>query len=78
MRTSVEIPEPVYREMKIRAATEGTTIREIILEGVQLRLRAGKAAPRETARPRFPAIESRKPGSLKLGEEGVYEYILFP
>ena len=30
MRTSVEFPEPLYREMKITAATEGTTIREII------------------------------------------------
>ena len=39
MRTSIELPDPVYREIKIRAANEGTTIREIILEGVAMRLR---------------------------------------
>jgi len=27
---------------------------------------------------RFPVIRSKNPGSLKLGEEGVYEYIPFP
>jgi hypothetical protein len=76
MRTSVDFPEPLYRELKIAAATEGTTIREIILEGVAIRLRS--ATPRPDRQPRFPAIRSKNPGSLKLGEEGVYEYIPFP
>ena len=78
MRTSIELPDPVYREMKIRAANEGTTIREIILEGVTMRLRGGGTASTREDRPRFPVIRSRNPGSLKLGEEGVYEYIPFP
>ena len=43
MRTTVELPDPIYREMKIRAANEGTTIREIILEGVTMRLRSESA-----------------------------------
>jgi hypothetical protein len=78
MRTSIELPDPVYREMKIRAANEGTTIREIILEGVALRLRGGNSGTAPGDRPRFPVIRSKHPGSLKLGEEGVYEYIPFP
>ncbi len=78
MRTSIELPDPVYREMKIRAANEGTTIREIILEGVAMRLRGGSASSTRVDRPRFPVIRSRNPGSLNLGEEGVYEYIPFP
>ena len=78
MRTSIEVPDPVYREMKIRAANEGTTIREIILEGVAMRLRGGSRVATPKDRPRFPVIRSRNPGSLKLGEEGVYEYIPFP
>jgi hypothetical protein len=78
MRTSVDFPDPIYRELKVRAASEGTTIREIILEGVALRLRStGEVASAED-RPRFPVIPSRRPGTLKLGEEGVYEYIPFP
>ncbi len=78
MRTSIEFPDPVYRELKIRAASEGTSIREIILEGVTMRLRSENATATRGDRPRFPVIRSRNPGSLKLGEEGVYEYIPFP
>ncbi|MGA2166699.1 MAG: hypothetical protein ABSG62_00715 [Terracidiphilus sp.] len=78
MRTSIEIPEPIYREMKIAAATEGTTIREIILEGVAIRLRNRSAAAKQDRNPRFPVLRSKNPGSLKLGEEGIYDYIPFP
>ena len=78
MRTTVDIPDLLYREMKICAASEGTTIKEIVLEGVAVRLRAGRAPAKQDGRPRFPVIRSKKPGSLKLGEEGVYEYISFP
>lgn len=78
MRTTVDIPEPLYREMRICAASEGTTIKEIVLEGVAIRLRTGNAPAKREARPKFPVIRSKNPGSLKLGEEGVYEYIPFP
>jgi hypothetical protein len=77
MRTTVDIPDPIYREMKVRAATEGTTIKEIILDAVVNRLRSTKTiSPDCTAQ--FPVIRSKNPGSLKLGKEGVYEYIPFP
>jgi hypothetical protein len=78
MRTTVDIPDPLYREIKVCAASEGTTVREIILEGVAARLRTGRAAAKQEGRSRFPVIRSRNPGSLRLGEEGVYEYIPFP
>jgi hypothetical protein len=78
MRTSLEIPDDIYRQMKVRAATEGTTMREIILAGVEMRLQIGGVSARKEERQRFPVVRSRNPGSLKLGEEGVYEYIPFP
>lgn len=78
MRTSVDFPDPIYREMKICAASEGTTIREIILEGVALRLRKETVPSPQENEPRFPSIRSKRPGSLKLGKEGIYEYIPFP
>jgi hypothetical protein len=78
MRTTVDIPDPIYREIKVRAASEETTIKEIILEGVAVRLRTGRAPAKQDGRLRFPTIRSKNPGSLKLGEEGVYEYIPFP
>lgn len=78
MRTTVDIPDPIYREIKMRAASEGTTIKDIILEGVAARLRTGHAPAKRQSRPKFPVIRSKKPGSLQLGEEGVYAYIPFP
>jgi hypothetical protein len=35
MRTTVDIPDPVYRRPKSRAAIEGTSAKELILRGVQ-------------------------------------------
>ena len=78
MRTTVDIPDPLYREMKVCAATEGTTIKEIILEAVVNRLRSGKTTAQPERKAKFPVIQAKNPGSLKLGEEGVYEYIPFP
>ena len=78
MRTSVEIPDSLYRELKVCAASEGTTLRELILEGAEMRLKTPKARPTPGSSPRFPAIESSEPGSLRLGEEGVYDFIPFP
>jgi hypothetical protein len=78
MRTTVDIPDPIYRELKVCAASQGTTIKEIILEGVAVRLRTGCAPVTQERQPKFPVIRSKNPGSLKLGEEGVYEYIPFP
>ena len=74
----MDIPDPIYRELKVRAASEGTTIKEMILEGVAVRLRTGRAPSKQKNLPRFPVIRSKNPGSLQLGEEGVYEYIPFP
>lgn len=78
MRTTIDIPDPVYREIKIHAASEGTTIREIIIEGVAMRLRNRAVSAKPPRHFRIPTIRSKKPGSLKLGEEGVYAYIPFP
>ena len=75
MRTTVDIPDPVYRELKSDAARAGRSVKELILLRVTSPAREA-AATRRTIK--FPAIKAKKPGSLKLGPEGVYEYIPFP
>jgi hypothetical protein len=77
MRTTIDIPDPIFRELKLRAASEGRSVKEIVLEGVGLRLN-GASSSNQGNSPRFPVIRSSSPGTLKLGEEGVYEYIPFP
>ncbi len=77
MRTTVDIPDSIYRELKTKAASEGRSVKELVLRGVQTVLE-----PEKTSQPEgqliLPNIESKNPGSLKLGPEGVYEYIPFP
>jgi hypothetical protein len=83
MRTTIDIPDETYRELRILAVERGETLRKLVLEGVEMVKRANKPGnstmtEKQVIRPRFPVIRSKNPGSLKLGEEGVYEYIPFP
>jgi hypothetical protein len=79
MRITIDIPDEIHARLKARAKEEGTTIMEIILQGVAMALQTGRVAPvRQEGRPRFPVIRSKQPESLGLGEEGVYGYIDFP
>jgi len=75
MRTTVDIPDPIYRQIKQEAASEGRTVKEIILRRVAP---ASQECACAQGPIQFPAIKAKKPGSLKLGPEGVYEYIPFP
>jgi hypothetical protein len=75
MRTTVDIPDPIYRELKSEAEREGRSVKELILRRVT-RPASSRSGPREKIK--FPAIKAKRPGSLKLGPEGVYAYIPFP
>jgi len=77
MRTTVDIPDSLYRQLRIRAAVQDTTIREIILSAVSAQLNPS-TTPTGTSRPSLPILESAQPGSLTLAEEGVYEFVPFP
>ena len=80
MRTTVDIPDELYREIKICAATEGTTVKEIILEGVseRLRNRSPKPAQAQRGRPKFPTIPCTRTDKLVIDNEMIYDLIDFP
>jgi hypothetical protein len=80
MRITLDIPDEIYARLEARAQEEATTIQAIILRAIDTVLKNdAPPAPLEPNR-RFkpPVIHSKRPGTLKLGEEGVYEYIDFP
>ncbi|ADW67321.1 hypothetical protein [Granulicella tundricola] len=77
MRTTIDIPDPIYRELKARAAREGTSVKQIILRSVASAPAKAEAVSAKV-KGRYPLLSSKEPGALKLGEEGVYEYIPFP
>ena len=55
-------------------------MRAILLRAIEVELRDARSPTPDERQGRFklPLIRSKKPGILKLGEEGVYEYIPFP
>jgi hypothetical protein len=40
MRTTIDVPDPVLRRLKRMAAARGTTVRALVLEAVDISLRA--------------------------------------
>jgi len=45
MRTTLELPDPLFRTLKARAALDGTTLKELMLRFVVQGLRETEAQP---------------------------------
>ena len=76
MRTTVDIPDALYRKLKAKAASQGRSVKELILLGVEQHLDE-KRRPRKR-RVTLPIIPSKRPGSLDLDNAKIYEIIPFP
>jgi hypothetical protein len=75
IRTTVDIPAPLYRRLKAQAAANGSSVRELVLVGVQtVLLRARRPRPQ---RVQFPLITSDGP-KVDLTNEQLYERVEFP
>jgi hypothetical protein len=77
MRTTIDIPDEVYKNVKRLAVEENTTVRQIVLDALQIvvQKRMTQAPPR---RMRFPIIRSTSPGTLDIDNEKIYDIIGFP
>jgi hypothetical protein len=75
MRTTVDIPDPTYRKLKSRAAAEGSSVKALILQGVEKELKG--SGPRR-GRIKLPIVRSVRPGSLRLTSQQIYDAIPFP
>jgi hypothetical protein len=76
VRTTVDIPNPVYRRLKTRAASEGTSVRALILRGVE---QVVQGAPQGSGRRvSLPLVRSKHPGTLRIDNARIYEVIGFP
>lgn len=75
MRTTVDIPDGMYRQLKSRAAREGSSTRALILRGVQEVL---KSERRKAGVPvALPIVRSKRPGAVALDNARIYD-IAFP
>ena len=72
MRTTVDIPDPLYRELKKKAAHDGRSIKAIVLRGIEREVRGEKRTGR---RRQPPLIDSDHPGSLDLDNAKIYDLL---
>ena len=76
MRTTVDIPDAVYRRLKTRAASEGSSVRALILRGVEQIVQAKPLGLRQ--RVSLPIVPSTRPGTLRIDNARIYDIISFP
>jgi hypothetical protein len=74
VRTTVDIPDAAYRRLKTSAAEQGCSVKELILRGVETQLETRKRSNRI----RLPIVRSKRPGTLHLTNERIYDIIPFP
>jgi len=76
VRTTIDIPTPLYRKLKQQAAAGGHSVRELVLAGVKNVL-LQSASRQKKNRVRFPLIVSDGP-KVNLTNEQIYQYVEFP
>ena len=64
MRITVDIPDDTYRLLKSRAAAGGTTVKAIVLRGVEIVL--AEQEPKRRKKRTLPIIKSKAPGASTL------------
>jgi hypothetical protein len=76
VRTTIDIPDAMYRRLKARAAEEARSAKALILQGVEQVLKVTPSAP---GRPvTLPIVSSKRPGSLRIDNARIYDVISFP
>jgi len=76
MRTTIDVPDTKYRLLKSMAASQGTSVKALVLRGVDVVLSSRN--PPRVRRLKLPLIDSEKPGTLQLDNEKIYDLIGFP
>jgi hypothetical protein len=77
MRTTIDLPDELYKSVRTIAIEDDTTLRQMVLDGLTLVLeKRASRAPRK--RLKLPLIQSARPGTLDIDNEKIYEIIDFP
>jgi len=75
VRTTIDIPAPLYRRLKEQAAQQGCSVRDLVTRGIEGVLL--KPERPKSARIVFPLIHS-KGAKVNLTNKQLYEHIEFP
>ena len=70
MKTTIEIPESLFRQAKAKAAMDGLTLRELFVRGLQMAVQSPTNTLKRQ-RAAFPLIRATK-NAPRLSDEQVY------
>lgn len=73
MRTTIDIPDEVFREIKVEAAMEGKTFREVAVRRLRRKMPAEESTPNKPKKFEIPVIRFSQPGALNLTPEEIDE-----
>jgi hypothetical protein len=76
MRITINIPDPLYRRLKARAASEGRTTKELVLRAFETVLKEPRR--RRGQMVKHPLVPSKEPGTLHLDNAKIYDLVSFP
>ena len=75
MRTTVDIPDPIYRQLKSRAALQGCSVKELLLRSGEAELNGARSRGAQ-GRITLPVLRSKRPGWLRLSNKTINEILL--
>ena len=75
MRTTIDIPDQLYKQMKAKAALQGRTVKEIVLRGVEKEMQ-DTPVKKKTKRVQLPLIHGKGTQKINLTNAEIEE-ILF-
>ena len=64
MRTTIDLPNDLFRQVKSKAALRGETLKEFVQSAIEKEISA--EAPHSSFRVKLPLIKSKKPKTLSL------------
>ncbi|MCC7376591.1 MAG: hypothetical protein IT581_18170 [Verrucomicrobiales bacterium] len=70
MKTTLEIPDDLFRAAKAKAAMDGIRLKDLVAEGLRMVVH-GPSTRQSKRRVRLPLIRSARPGSLDLSGEAI-------
>ena len=72
MKATIEFDDELYRQVKAAAAIRGRKVKDLVAEGPRIVLRSSHSAL-PARRIQLPIVKSKKPGTLRLGNEMIAE-----
>jgi hypothetical protein len=73
MRTTIDLPDPLFRELKAVAARRGISLKNVIRTAVEVEIR--KADIKAGRRVKFPLLPSSEPGTLNLNNAEIEDLL---